>query len=527
MIKHRHHDGMLHWICLYLLFLSINQSINLIKADFSPGFRVLTGPTSNVLLDGLLQHYQMFNQHVKVERSLATNGSFFSTSSPSDDAFDADVAKQALFNRQIDLAMLGTPFSALEQALHPTIAQFPYAAVPIVPVYSLIDETTHQPINQLILSGHTLTQIFGGFVTMWNDTLLQKDNPEINLPARSIMLVLSSIDSIINVKFISSIIQLDQSIHNSSNVTEHEFDVLPSRSPSWPLHRYAKYMYSAQVAAAVVAHPYSISYCTWHSAVSVGANTAMLLNFRYANQSDFNHSDATLSGITTALIDEGPVVVVPQISDAISVSTNSLQQAFNTAATIQIQTTEPTLNAITLDLNAADLSYSWLIIHVEYVAIDLATSRTTCFDRAEVVKFILWLYSSSTATRAMFDLQAAPMPTVVLTQLDLISRISAIQCKGTRAVPITKLNGLTVTGEERTSKFNSQLLLQHNLNLDASVRSTNEFLWEENESDTAFYRVVYSEASMAMVFEKGSTTDYSSQLSLIPIIWCFHYFYLE
>ena len=105
--------------------------------------------------------------------------------------------RQQFLNGTVDFAVSDIPFQT-----HPTDGSAPehpvagsYAYMPIVAggtafMYHLTIDG--KQVTDLRLSGDTLTKIFTGAVTRWNDPAIEADNPGVHLPAESIVPVVRS-----------------------------------------------------------------------------------------------------------------------------------------------------------------------------------------------------------------------------------------------------------------------------------------------------------------------------------------------
>ena len=82
-------------------------------------------------------------------------------------------------------------FGATDEPLNPEemqslgIFQFPTVMGGVVPIINL----KGVPVEQLVLNGPTLADIFLGKITKWNDPAITKLNPKLNLPAKNITII--------------------------------------------------------------------------------------------------------------------------------------------------------------------------------------------------------------------------------------------------------------------------------------------------------------------------------------------------
>jgi phosphate transport system substrate-binding protein len=93
-------------------------------------------------------------------------------------------------NGDVDFAVTSVPFTADEQTTltgkKKTFVYVPFAAGSIAFLYHLYD-AQGKSIPGLQFSGATLTGIFTGTITDWNDPAIAADNPSVTLPAKKIV----------------------------------------------------------------------------------------------------------------------------------------------------------------------------------------------------------------------------------------------------------------------------------------------------------------------------------------------------
>jgi hypothetical protein len=91
-----------------------------------------------------------------------------------------------------------------------------------------------------------------------------------------------------------------------------------------------------------------------------------------------------------------------------------------------------------MDLTDGTGSSAWPITGMSFLLIDTQYSPTTCHVRAAVVQFWLWFYSSSIVSGLLATRQYAPVPSIVLTELDVVDDLSTqTYCRGEVALPAT------------------------------------------------------------------------------------------
>ncbi len=105
--------------------------------------------------------------------------------------------RKNFLNGTVDFAASDIPFqfnpedgSAPENPAPGSYAYMPVVAGGTAFMYNLL--INGQRVTNLRLSGENIVKIFTGVITMWNDPLLQADNPGITLPARPVVPVVRS-----------------------------------------------------------------------------------------------------------------------------------------------------------------------------------------------------------------------------------------------------------------------------------------------------------------------------------------------
>lgn len=95
----------------------------------------------------------------------------------------------------VDYAVSETPYGLTDNGVLDALPSRPFAYMPIVAggtafMYNL--RAGGQPITNLRLSGDTVSKIFTGVITTWDDPAIAADNPGLALPARRIVPVVRS-----------------------------------------------------------------------------------------------------------------------------------------------------------------------------------------------------------------------------------------------------------------------------------------------------------------------------------------------
>ena len=393
----------------------------------------------------------------------------------------------ALEAESIDVGFISIPLTAAQAAMNPSFLQLPYAATAVVPVYNLPGLS---PEVTLAFSARTLSLIFAGNITAWNDSAIAADNPNVTLPqSLPITAVLQA------ANFYTSYVLL----HSLALMYPPLAALVPaSNSPVWPLQRYASYLVldSLQGASAsVLVTPGSIGYCLWPIA-AVNSNRIAAL---------YSSDGQTLLQISSAAV----------------------QAAVSASATTRIQQyAAPQLtNDLQLDLAAAG-GTGWPMVGAEYVLVDLAYSRTTCAARSALAEFLLWLYSGATAARILAANLIFPLPDVVVQQMQIVSRLSSqLMCRGQPAVVVATVNYLQVSGDSRLSVFSSLLAEEYNLAVNGQLTATDAFTlsFQSNPGSLAFDQMQFNEVAMSLFFTEDISPSLlqsvraSGAFSIVPL----------
>lgn len=109
----------------------------------------------------------------------------------------SSAGRQDFINKIVDFAISEIPFQAHPEdgVSQPEVPTTPYAYMPIVAggtsfMYNL--RIGGKQVTDLRLDGTTITKIFTGVITKWNDPAIQASNPDLALPDRTITPVVRS-----------------------------------------------------------------------------------------------------------------------------------------------------------------------------------------------------------------------------------------------------------------------------------------------------------------------------------------------
>ena len=107
----------------------------------------------------------------------------------------SSIGRTQFRNGVSDFAVSEIPYGLRDNGAYDTPPDRGYAYMPIVAggtafMYNLV--SGGQRVTNLRLSGEVIAKIFTGNITQWNDPAIQKDNPQIALPARPVVPVVRS-----------------------------------------------------------------------------------------------------------------------------------------------------------------------------------------------------------------------------------------------------------------------------------------------------------------------------------------------
>ncbi len=187
---------------------------------------------------------------------------------------------KAIKARKVTLGATDAPLNSRELKKH-HLVQFPMIIGAVVPIYNLPNK------QQLTLSGELLALIFEMKVTVWNDMRIALLNPEITLPADSIITYGRSDKSGTTAIFTSYLSQVSSNFNKTIGSGKHV---------NWPVNHERKGNFS--ISQAVKNTPFSISYTQFDYASKMKLSIPQLLNktgtIVEASQKSFN--SATQSG---------------------------------------------------------------------------------------------------------------------------------------------------------------------------------------------------------------------------------------
>ena len=327
----------------------------------------------------------------------------------------ADVAADA-----VDFAMLSTGLTSAQAVLYPQLQTFPAMCSAVVPIYRL-DALSGA---LLVLSRPALAAIYAGHVTWWNDSAIQSTNTA-TLPSLPIRVVYQGELSAVSTMFVTALAKFYLG-----------FPIAASSTPIWPLGSYAAYgsgTGQTGVSAAVLTVDGSVGYAPQSNALAAGVDVAHMIN--WANQT----VSPTSASITAA---------VTEVASGYS--------------QIKRQTAQ-------LDYTDGHGAQAWPIPILVSMLLDLTTSRSTCHQRAAVVDFWTWYYTSSVPAALLAQRQYATIPAFLQSQLDPVTALqTTVMCRGSPAFTTTSAS-VRLLGTSSGTQFVANLLSQAYMSVDNSV----------------------------------------------------------
>ena len=166
-----------------------------------------------------------------------------------------------------------------------------------------------------------------------------------------------------------------------------------------------------------------------------------------------------------------------------------------TFAAVELGTAPRSRTTAFMDLTDAVGSSAWPICMMSFLLLDSSFTRSTCHVRAAVVEFWLWFYTSSVAASQLSSRQYAQVPSIVLTQLSVVSELSShIQCRGAVALPTT-----TTTTRILAAPVSIAFLATLFANLYQTQDSTVAWQTQQNTDQVILQQYIAGEVDLAFV----------------------------
>ena len=347
----------------------------------------------------------------------------------------------------VDFAVVSSGLTAVQAASFPTLQYFPILTYALVPIYRLDALSTS---IQLVVSRTTLALIYLGQITWWNDSRVQNDNGLVVLPQQRITMVLPVAGTATNLVWTTALSKFD------TNFTQ---SIAVSLWPIWPTHLYSTYYIGTGAtgqASEVLAHDGSIGYAYQSVALEMGSFQAAMIN---------------------------------RAGNVVQASAQSV-----TFAAVELGTQLRSRTTAAMDLTDGTGSSVWPISMVTFLLIDTIHTRSTCLVRQAAIEFWLWFYTSSVSAGLLAGREYAPVPSIVLSELDVIHQLQTqILCRGDVAFPPSTTTS-RIMGAPSVSFVSS---LFANLYLD--VRSDLVWTVQSNTDEVTLQQLVDAEIDIAFV----------------------------
>ena len=163
------------------------------------------------------------------------------------------------------------------------------------------------------------------------------------------------------------------------------------------------------------------------------------------------------------------------------------------------------------DLSDAQSAYAWPANVAFWVIVDRQGMRSTCANKAAVMQFILWLYSSDVVAQLASDAQIAMPPTLYLENSGLLDRMrSVIQCAGQ---PVSKPDS-SAASFVGSSFVSSQLRFLTTMYM--AVDSFYTYKFTPMDDALALQRVAQGEVDFAII-DPAAVTDQQFDQFLQPV----------
>ena len=169
-----------------------------------------------------------------------------------------------------DFNFSDTPHTAATRL--PTVIHVPVIAAPIAVMYKL---NLAEPLK---LSASTISGIFGGTITKWNDPAITAENPGVTLPAKTIQVIYRSDTSGTTGNFTNFLHGMAPSIWTKAGSNDFKASYPGNIQSSANLGRVVGAAGSSGVAALSASTPYSITYAEKNYAKASGLSVASIKN---------------------------------------------------------------------------------------------------------------------------------------------------------------------------------------------------------------------------------------------------------
>lgn len=282
--------------------------------------------------------------------------------------------------------MLTSSLPDIYAKTYPSLYTLPLFAAAIVPVYRIDAIGKSIP---LILSREALARIYMGDITWWNDTRITSTNPTVTMPKQRITIIIDADPGEVHTVYLTAFSKFATNFTNILPITNDPTNY-------WPLDRYGGYQ--------------------WFQGL-FGASTGV-----YNTDGSIGMVYQSLAIVTqnniASLINRAGVVVRPSATSVTFAATE-----LGTGVTLE--------SPAAVDLTDCGAASGWPIATFSYLLLDINTAYGTCKSRAALVQFFLNFYQSPTMSSLLGIREIAPVPDIVMKQLDIINVFGTlVKCRG-------------------------------------------------------------------------------------------------
>ena len=293
---------------------------------------------------------------------------------------------------EVDFACSDSLISASQYSQFPDVQMYPVVAGAVTPVYNLPEVDSTSGKSSLVLTKETLSLIYAGVITKWNDDRIKSANKP------NIQNVLPDEDILVSVRKDSSgtTEAWTKALSQFSDVFKDNIGT--SKLPSWELHIDNSVLNELDtgygLASFIKAKAYSIGYVVLSDAMSLQLSMIGLLE---GNESTSNLVYPDSNSITLAILQKG----------------------------LQFGNNEDDPTRLTADLMGADdpgawpiATYSYLILRtgmnsITNTAVDRLRAGATCDNMRETLDYWSWFLTSPLTKTIMETNSLVQVPAVV------------------------------------------------------------------------------------------------------------------
>ena len=368
------------------------------------------------------------------------------------------VNKEWVFERVADFGIVSKSLNATEVANNPTVDMLPFLATPYVPIYRLDALGPNAP--PLVFTRLLMWAIWTGNVTHWDDPMMRAANPNATLPHAGIIIIRQDSCYCMNSNWVQAMEAFNPSATPSTTFPGGQLNM--SR-----FYDYRLVGGVTAVAATVVTIDGSMGFDSLAVASTVSVSVGNMYN--RAGQ-----------------------VITPSYTSV-------------TAAVVELASQPLPSTTSVANLNDPAGQSAWPVQISSYFIIDRNQTRLngTCADRAALVSFLYYVYTSSIASTILIKYGYVLFPQLTLAQLKVVERIQTeILCDGRPPSPPAPANTLTIAGSSRL-QATANLILELYSRTDTSGLG---YAYSAASSTSALSQLLSptnTAVDAALVFEEG------------------------